>query len=354
MRLDLKFFKKSKSLAIDNFFKNVLYDKKFGYYSSKNPLGEEGDFITSPKISQLFSEIISIWIISSWKVLGKPKLLNIVELGPGDGSYIKVLLEVSKNFPEFNSAIKIYLHEASSYLKEIQKKKIKNKKIKWIKDFNSLKKGPVIFFGNEFFDAMPIKQFRRKQNFIYEKYFTLTKGNYIKEEYKKAKKEDIKIINSYKIFKNQKFIELPKCGLKKLKMITKTLTRLKGCILLIDYGYSNPANQNTLQSVMKNKKNRLLDNLGKADITSHVNFSILKEFFLKNELKVKKVISQRDFLMNMGIIQRANLLSKKMKFREQTNLYLRLKRLLSQNLMGQLFKVILAYKNKRNNFFGFN
>ena len=70
--------------------------------------------------------------------------------------------------------------------------------------------------------------------------------------------------------------------------------------------------------------------------------------------RLGKVISQRDFLMNMGIIQRANLLSKKMKFREQTNLYLRLKRLLSQNLMGQLFKVILAYKNKRNNFFGFN
>ena len=94
---------------------------------------------------------------------------------------------------------------------------------------------------------------------------------------------------------------------------------------------------------MKHKKNNLLDNLGKADVTAHVNFTLLKEFFLKNNLKTKKIITQKQFLENMGILQRAELVSKNMKFSEQSNLYLRMKRILSPKLMGNLFKVILAF-----------
>ena len=122
---------------------------------------------------------------------------------------------------------------------------------------------------------------------------------------------------------------------------------------MIDYGYLKPHNQNTLQSVMKHKRNILLHNLGKADITAHVNFGLLNEFFLKNGLKVNNVITQKEFLENMGIIERAEIIAKKMKFSEQSDLYLRIKRLLSPNSMGDLFKVILAYKFNKNNFAGF-
>ena len=122
---------------------------------------------------------------------------------------------------------------------------------------------------------------------------------------------------------------------------------------MIDYGYVKPNNQNTLQSVIKHKKNRLLKNLGKADITSHVNFSLLKEFFLKKNLKVKEIVTQSNFLKRMGIIERAEIVSKKMIFSEKANLYFRLKRLLNPRLMGELFKVCLAYKFKENNYYGF-
>ena len=122
---------------------------------------------------------------------------------------------------------------------------------------------------------------------------------------------------------------------------------------MIDYGYLKPVNHNTLQSVIKNKRNSLLSNLGKADITSHVNFALLKEFFLKNKLKTKKVVSQKEFLNNMGILTRAQIISKKMKFKAQADLYLRLRRLMSPKLMGELFKVILAFKFKNSNYFGF-
>ena len=237
-------------------------------------------------------------------------------------------------------------------MRKIQKKKIHGD-VKWINDFNKIKKGPIIFFGNEFFDSIPIKQFKIMKKSLFEKNYILDKNHKIKQVYKKASISNLKLIKSYKTLKKLKFIEFPKLGFQELEKIVKKISKLRGCILLIDYGYLKPNNQNTLQSVMKHKKNNLLNNLGSADVTSHVNFSLLSEFFLKNNLKIKKSISQKKFLENMGIIERAKILSKKMKFTEQSDLYLRLKRLLSPRYMGELFKVILAYKFDNNNFLGF-
>jgi NADH dehydrogenase [ubiquinone] 1 alpha subcomplex assembly factor 7 len=353
MKSNLKFFKKKKLLPVDKFFQNVLYDKKCGYYTTKNPFGKRGDFITAPKISNLFSEIIAIWIISAWQVLGKPKNFNIIELGPGDGSLTKILIGVFKKFPDFDTAKNIYLYELSNFLTDVQKKKIKNSKVKWIKNFKDINNGPVIFFGNEFFDSIPIKQFKNEKGILFEKYYTLDKNNKIKVIFKKASKADILNIKSYKSLNKLKFIEFPKYGFKELKKIIRKILQLNGCILMIDYGYLNLQNQNTLQSVINHKKNNLLNSLGQADITSHVNFRLLSEFFVKNNLTIKKIVSQQRFLKNMGIIKRAEIIAKKMKFRDQSNMYLRLKRLLSSHLMGELFKVALAYKSRSNKFFGF-
>ena len=353
MNSNLKFFKNSKILPVDKFFENVLYDKKFGYYFSQFPFGVKGDFITSPRVSFLFSEIISLWIVASWELFGKPKNFNIIELGPGDGILTKTILRTFKKFPEFNSIKKIFLYERSDTLKKIQKKNISNSEVKWIKSFNHIKKGPVIFFGNEFFDSIPIKQFKKTKSLLFEKNYILDKNANIKEIFKEATKKDIKMLSSYKTLQKLKFIEFPKLGFKELRTITDKITKLSGCILLIDYGYLKPNNQNTLQSVIKHKKNDILKNLGKADVTSHVNFNLLNEFFLKNGLKIKNIITQKQFLENMGILERANILAKKMKFRDQTDLYLRIKRLLSPKSMGNLFKVIMAYKSNKDNFFGF-
>ena len=347
------FFKNSKILPVDKFFTNVLYDRKNGYYTSQIPFGEKGDFITSPKVSSLFSEMIAIWIVACWESCGKPKNFNIVELGPGDGSLASVLLRSFKKFQKFNSIKKLFLFEKSNYLKKIQKKRIGKNNAKWISNFNDIKKGPVIFFGNEFFDAIPIKQFKKINNSIFEKNFILDKNFKIKKIYKKASVSDIKILKSYKTLNKFKFVEFPKLGFQELKKITKKICKLTGCILLVDYGFIRANNQNTLQSVMRHKKNNPLTNLGKADVTAHVNFELLNEFFLKNNLKIKNLLSQKEFLENMGIIERAKIIAKKMKFSDQSDLYLRTQRLLSPRYMGELFKVILAYKFDNNNFAGF-
>ena len=347
------FFNNSKILPVDKFVENVLYSKKIGYYSSKIPFGRSGDFLTAPGISNLFSEIIGIWLVTTWSTLGRPKKFNIVELGPGDGSLTKILLKTFQQFPLFYKATNIFLYEKSNLLKNLQKKNIDSLKVKWIRNFSNIKKGPVVFFGNEFFDAIPVKQFSRKRNLLFEKYYSLNKENKIDEVYKKASGKDASYIKEFKILKNLKFVEFPKLGLNELNKIIKKISKLEGGLLLIDYGYLKPKNKNTLQSLKKHQRNNLLDNLGKSDISSLVNFKLLNEYFIKNNLKVKKIVTQKFFLEKMGIIERANILSQKMSFKEQSNLYLRLKRLLDKKLMGNLFKVIFAYKSKKNNFLGF-
>ena len=186
-----------------------------------------------------------------------------------------------------------------------------------------------------------------------EKHYTLRKIVKIIEILKLVQKK-FKRNKFYKTLKKLKFIEFPESGFSELRKVIKKISELKGCILLIDYGYFSSQNKNTLQSVFKHQKNKLLANLGRADITSLVNFSLLKEFFLKNDLKVENIISQREFLKNMGILSRAEIIAKDMKFTDQTNLYLRLKRLLSVRSMGNLFKVFLAHNFKINNYSGFN
>ena len=187
----------------------------------------------------------------------------------------------------------MFLLEKSVFLRKVQRKKISNKDVKWIDSLNEIKRGPIVFFGNEFFDAIPIKQFKKIKNNIFEKCYTINNSKKIKEIFNRASPASVKIIKSYKSLKNLKYMEFPQIGLQELKKINKKIYKLGGCILMIDYGYLKPNNQNTLQSVMKHKRNNVLDNLGKADITAHVNFALLSEFFKKEGLKVKNVITQK-------------------------------------------------------------
>ena len=189
---------------------------------------------------------------------------------------------------------------------------------------------------------------------IQEKYYSLNKNNKIVEVYKKASADDIANIRQYKTLRKLNFSEFPKMGLNEINGMVNIVSKLNGGLLLIDYGYLKASNKDTLQSVRRHKKNNLLNNIGNADITSLVNFELLNEYFLKKKLKVKDIVNQKFFLEKMGILERADIISKKINFSEKSDLYLRLKRLLDTRLMGDLFKVIFAYKFKNDNFIGFD
>jgi NADH dehydrogenase [ubiquinone] 1 alpha subcomplex assembly factor 7 len=354
MTLLSKYFPDSKKVPIDKFVFNALYNKDFGYYSKKIPFGKGGDFITSPGISSLFSELIALWIISLWIHMGKPKIFNIVELGPGNGLMCKTLLIVFKKFPIFFNSVNIFLYEKSQTLRKLQNNNLKNEKIKWIKNFRKIKKGPIIFLGNEFFDAVPIKQFKKINNVLFEKCIKLKNNSEIKTYFKKADSKMVIELKKYNLFKNQSFIEYPKQGLTELDSIINKIKSQNGGLLLIDYGYLKQKNKNTLQSVKNHKPNKIFENIGNADITSLVNFSLIKNYLKKKNLKVNNIVSQSFFLKRMGIMNRAEDVAKNMNFKEKADLYYRIQRLVSPKQMGELFKFLFAYKLKNKYLTGFN
>ena len=343
-----KIFSRSKVISLDLYLEKVLYDRKVGYYQNKNPFGTKGDFITAPNISNLFCEMVAIWMISFWENLKKPKNFNFVELGPGNGDFCLILIKTLKNFPEVFDSVNIMLYEKSERLIKIQKKRIISKKVSWIKNLNKIKKGPIIFFGNEFLDALPIKQFKKIDDNVFEKYVSY-KNKKINFLYRKAQKKHINKLQNFNILKNNKIIEYPENGFKELDIIFNNIKRLNGGALFIDYGYENEQYTNTLQSVIKHKFNDIKKNIGNADITSLVNFTLYKKYFISKGLCVENVITQSKFLQKMGIIERFKILSEKMNYSEKSNLFLRVKRLIDPKFMGKNFKVIFA-KNKKCNF----
>ena len=340
--------KKNYNLSLDKFIDLSLYNKKFGYYMKRNPFGIKGDYITAPNISRLFSEIIAIWIISFWQSLGSPKKFNLIELGSGNGEMMKILIESFQNFPVFLKSCNFIIHEKSPSLIRIQKKKLVKAKVVWITNINKIKKFPSIFVANEFFDAIAIKQYKKKGNLWYEKFVSLNEND-------KAfffKKYDIKKIEKkidIKISQNQNFIEYPRLGLNYLKDISKIIKRDTGGLLLIDYGYTEKKMKNTLRAISHHKFANILEDVGNVDITHNINFNLFKRFIKKIGGLDNKLTTQKKFLVKMGIKQRAEIISKNQNFLKKADIYYRLEKLIDEKYMGDLFKVMLI-KNKRNSF----
>jgi len=350
----INILKEKKSIPLDQFINISLYDKESGYYMKKNPFGKDGDFITAPLISNLFGEMIAIWCVAFWEHIGKPKKILLVELGPGDGSLCKDLLRTFKQFKNFYNSLEINLLEISDKLKTIQKLKVNNKKVKWIKKIKEINYGPVIFLGNEFFDSLPIKQIYRKKNLFFEKFVTLSKDKKkIRFLHKKANNGLVKRIQKLNLISAGSVIEYPIEAIKFLETIAEKVNKFDGGFLTFDYGYISQKNQNTLQSVKKHKFKNIFSMPHRSDITSHLNFKLFNKILKKNNLNVEKITTQNEFLKKIGIIERANILSKTMTFKEKINMFYRLKRLIDQKEMGNLFKVLFAQKKNRKFSLGF-
>ena len=341
--------KKKFNLPLDKFINLSLYEKKFGYYMKKNPFGKDGDFITAPNISRLFSEMIAIWVISFWQSLGSPKKFNLVELGSGNGEMMKILIESFKNFPAFLKSCNFNIHEKSPMLIKIQKQKLKKNKVVWISKIKDLNKNPCIFIANEFFDSIAIKQFKKRKNLWFENCIkSINKnGPFFYEKKINMKKFEKKI--NYKLSKNQNFIEYSEIGLIYLKNISKIIKKNNGGLLLIDYGYNDKRMKDTLQAISNHRFSNILENIGNSDITHNINFNLFKKVTKQMGDLNDKLTTQKNFLIKMGIKQRAEIISKNQNFLKKADIYYRLKRLIDEKQMGNLFKVMFI-KNKKNKF----
>ncbi|MDC1077772.1 SAM-dependent methyltransferase [Candidatus Pelagibacter sp.] len=339
----------NRELPLDQFIELALYDKVEGYYMKKNPFGKEGDFITAPNITRVFSEIMAIWVVTFWKSLGSPKKFNLLELGAGNGEMIKVIIETLKNFPECFMNCNFQIHEKSDLLKEKQQLNLKSEKITWIEDIKKNNSHPTIFLANEFFDALPVKQYFKKEDGWIERFVNFK--NKKKAEFKEHPTDIRKIEQNlnFNISNEQEIIEYSPGSFKYLEDICSLLKKNDGGILIIDYGYLDLKMHETLQAIKDHKYSNILENIGDSDITYNINFTIFKKFVAQFDQLNSLISNQKKFLTSMGIVQRAEIIGENIPFSEKSDLFYRIRRLIDEKQMGELFKVMLI-KKKRNKF----
>ena len=337
-----------KDLPLDQFIEFALYDKVNGYYMKKNPFGKEGDFITAPNITRLFSEIIAIWVLTFWKSIGSPRKFNLLELGAGNGEMMKVIIETLKNFPECFNNCNFQIHEKSEFLKKQQQFNLKSEKMNWIDNIKINNLFPTIYLANEFFDALPIKQFfKRKEGWV-ERFV-----NFKDEKNAEFKEQLIDIKNieqnlKFEISKDQEIIEYSPSSFEYLKDISNLIKNNDGGLLIIDYGYLNLKMKETLLAIKNHKHSNILEDIGDSDITYNINFNLFKKFIGQFDDLNFIITNQKKFLTSMGIIQRAEIISENIPFSKKSDLFYRIRRLIDEKQMGELFKVMLIKKHKNN------
>ena len=337
-----------KGLPLDQFIDFALYDKVNGYYMKKNPFGKEGDFITAPNITRLFSEIIAIWVLTFWKSIGSPKKFNLLELGAGNGEMMKVIIETLKNFPECFDNSNFQIHEKSEFLKKRQQLNLKSENITWIDDIKTNNSYPTVFLANEFFDALPIKQFFKRNESWVERFVNLKDEKNAEFNEQPINIKDIDKDLGFEISKDQEIIEYSPSSFEYLKDISNLIKKNDGGILIIDYGYLNLKMEETLQAIKNHKCSNILEDIGDSDITYNINFNLFKRFIDQfNDLNFI-ITNQKKFLTSMGIIQRAEIISENIPFSKKSDLFYRIRRLIDEKQMGELFKVMLIKKHKNN------
>ena len=323
------------SVSLSRYMSLCLYKKKHGFYQ-KNRIGKH--FVTSPEISQLFGECISIFFMMLTKQF---KIKNICEFGPGNGTLTKDLIFTLSKFIDYKLFFNLY--EKSEYLKRIQSKNL----IKLHSDKTSinflenlkLNREPYFFICNEFFDALPINQYEKINNSWFEKKIIL--------------ENKLKIFNEKTEFdlpldaKNGDILEISPLTNLYLKKIFKHIKNFGGGILIFDYGPFKKKKISTLQAIYKSKKCGVLEFPFKSDITYHVDFHEIKELSSQFNLFCYGPITQKEFLFFYGINERVLNLSLKIKSKTKINtIESQFERLTCPNGMGNLIKCLFISKNE--------
>jgi SAM-dependent MidA family methyltransferase len=341
-------------VPIDQFMKCALTASDFSYYRNIKNIGAEGDFTTAPEISQMFGEIVGLKCIESWCFMGNPSEIDLVELGPGQGTLIKdVLRTVSRLAPKMFKNINIKfldLEVPNSYLSELRHRNLYNfdKSPSYINHIKELTPLPSIILANEFLDALPSKQYVKFKG----KWFEITviydsiesKFQFGRTEINQT--ETIERLSQFKEVPEEGIVEISDATIEMLSILTRHILKNKGSVWIADYGYNispyaRSASQylSTLQAIRDHKYCDILDSIGLCDISTHVDFNALTEVLNRMGIAYS-LSSQRDFLIKYGILVRAFQLRKTLPEIEKRIIDNQLDRLMSPAQMGDLFKIL--------------
>lgn len=315
-------------LTVARFMELCLAHPEHGYYRTRDPLGAAGDFTTAPEISQMFGEMIGIWIASVWDQMGRPAF-RLIELGPGRGTLMADVFRVLAQLGAARAA-EPWLIETSPTLRSEQAKRVKG--AKWAELLEEVPEGPFILIANEFLDALPVRQFLKSRDGWRERLLGIRDNRLAWGLSELLPGDDPAPAGSWR--------EVSPAADAVLGEIAHRLEQSSGAALIIDYGYrraDRPAGP-TLQAVRAHERVDPLEHPGEADLTWLIDFDALGRRLTGATLRLDE---QGPFLARLGIGQRAAALAKTRPDAAKS-VADALERLTAPEAMGQLFKVAAA------------
>jgi len=321
-------------MRLDRYMNLCLQHPEHGYYMSGEAFGEGGDFITAPEISQVFGELIGIWCAAAWQAMGAPASFNLVELGPGKGTLMADILRAARVMPGFLAAANVQLVETSARLRDIQKEAIAVE-TSWHDSLGTVPEGSMVLVANEFFDAIPIRQFERREGRWRERCVGLDG-----EKLAIGLTEAEAAAGQGGPGEEGHILEFAPARAGIATEIGERLMRNPGAALIVDYGHLVSAPGDTLQAVRNHNHEPIAAAPGQCDLTSHVDFEALAKAVRQAGATVWPTITQRAFLLAMGVEARTAALSARADPGKADMLQRAMTRLVDRAHMGHLFKVM--------------
>ncbi|OYX34948.1 MAG: SAM-dependent methyltransferase [Caulobacterales bacterium 32-69-10] len=325
-------------LTIDDYMTACLHDPQGGYYATRPALGDEGDFVTAPLISQMFGELIGLWCVEVWSRMGAPRAFRLIEMGPGDGTLMSDILRAAHLIPAFGIAAELWLVETSDPLRKAQAERLEEAAPHWASTLSEIPVGlPLIIVSNELLDCLPVRQFVRTDTGWAERRVGLDEAGAL----------------SFGLAPPPADLGLPpapagvmvEVSAGQIALGAEVGARIAqdgGAALFIDYGRDRPEPGDTLQALSRHEKVGVLDCPGEADLTVHADFPAFAAAARAMGVETTPIRPQGSFLRALGIEQRAAALSRSRPDRAET-LKGQLARLCDADEMGALFKVVAIH-----------
>jgi NADH dehydrogenase [ubiquinone] 1 alpha subcomplex assembly factor 7 len=329
-------------MPVSEFMALCLTDRAHGYSTTRDPLGERGDFVTSPEICQMFGELIGLWLAAVWQQMGEPANVRIIELGPGRGTMMNDALRAAKVMPAFRDAIVLDLVEISPALKAAQETTLEQLPVPmfWHAALKDVPPGPAIIVANEFFDALPVSQAVKTERGWHERLIAIDAVGNLAFTLAAAP------LPHFERLLPPRLRDAPADSVFEWRTDTTAMEmgrRLAagGAALVIDYGHATSAAGETLQAVGRHAYIDPLTAPGSIDLTAHVDFEALARTVEAMGAVSFGPLEQADFLQRLGIATRAAALKAKALPAAAVDIDTALARLTGHGRtgMGTLFKV---------------
>ena len=326
-------------ISIADYMAITLGHPEYGYYITRDPFGVQGDFTTAPEISQIFGEMIGVWCVAVWHQMGRGPI-SLVEFGPGRGTLMADILRATKSTVEFHDSVTIHMVETSPTLANAQYMRLRHEhpRIEWVDGIDELPHNRTIFVANEFFDALPIKQFVMTAEGVRERRVGWNEASQAFEFI--LGEPGLSLAKSGSVIPAGTVMEQSPISRTIMREMATRVRHHGGAGLVIDYGYLGDAHRDTLQAVKSHLFHPVLKDPGNADVTAHVDFTSLMDVARGTGATPWGLATQGEFLQRMGAELRLEMLLKTSGQEQREGLISGLSRLVSPQAMGDLFKVM--------------